>query len=90
MNEIVSEKWKIEVALQAHSSTIKIKKERESGQATKEKETIIIQMEDIHNVTGGFNGNHRGGNSNRGRGGEKRFDKSNVQCYNCQMNLRQN
>jgi hypothetical protein len=41
-------------------------------------------MEDIHNVTGGFNGNHRGGNSNRGRGGKKRFDKSNVQCYNCQ------
>jgi len=40
---------------------------------------------------GGFNGNHRGGRGGRGgrngRGGfngYKGFDKSNVQCYNCQ------
>ncbi|GAU17221.1 hypothetical protein TSUD_324240 [Trifolium subterraneum] len=29
-------------------------------------------------------GGYRGGNLNRGRGGRKKFDKSNIQCYNCQ------
>lgn len=29
-------------------------------------------------------GGHRGYGTNRGRGGRKKFDNNNIQCYNCQ------
>lgn len=32
---------------------------------------------------GGLRENYRGGNNSRGKGCKKRFDKSNIQCYNC-------
>ncbi len=93
------EKGKNEVALQAHNNQAKRGKGKWSGnrgrggyQGSNAKDNQESGNPNQKNGgRGGFNGNHRGGRGGRGgrngRGGfngYKGFDKSNVQCYNCQ------
>ncbi|GAU50018.1 hypothetical protein TSUD_331710 [Trifolium subterraneum] len=93
------EKSKNEVALQAHHNQAKRGKGKWSGnrgrggyQGSNAKDNQESGNPNQKNGgRGGFNGNHRGGRGGRGgrngRGGfngYKGFDKSNVQCYNCQ------
>ncbi|GAU26253.1 hypothetical protein TSUD_224440 [Trifolium subterraneum] len=93
------EKSKNEVALQAHNNQAKKGKGKWSGnrgrggyQGSNAKDNQENGNPNQNNGgRGGFNGNHRGGRGGRGgrngRGGfngYKGFDKSNVQCYNCQ------
>ncbi|GAU15782.1 hypothetical protein TSUD_235980 [Trifolium subterraneum] len=90
------EKGKNEVALQAHNNQAKRGKGKWSGnrgrggyQGSNAKDSQENGNPNQKNGgRGGFNGNHRGGRGGRnGRGGfngYKGFDKSNVQCYNCQ------
>ncbi|GAU15419.1 hypothetical protein TSUD_44560 [Trifolium subterraneum] len=90
------EKGKNEVALQAHNNQAKRGKGKWSGnrgrggyQGSNAKDNQESGNPNQKNGgRGGFNGNHRGGrggiNGRGGFNGYKGFDKSNVQCYNCQ------
>ncbi|GAU11617.1 hypothetical protein TSUD_346090 [Trifolium subterraneum] len=90
------EKGKNEVALQAHNNQAKRGKGKWSGnrgrggyQGSNAKDNQESGNPNQKNGgRGGFNGNHKGRRGGRnGRGGfngYKGFDKSNVQCYNCQ------
>ncbi|GAU49301.1 hypothetical protein TSUD_367130 [Trifolium subterraneum] len=84
------EKGKNEVALQAQSNNGKKGKGKWSGNRGRGgyQNTSAKDNQETSNPNqktggrGGFNGNYRGARS--GRGGYKTFDKSNIQCYNCQ------
>ncbi|GAU32405.1 hypothetical protein TSUD_220940 [Trifolium subterraneum] len=88
------EKGKSDVALQAQSNYGKKGKEkwsRNKGRGGYQGSNAKDDQEggnptQKNGGRGGFNGNHRGrgGRGGRGRGGYKGFDKSNLQCYNCQ------
>ncbi|GAU47720.1 hypothetical protein TSUD_285070 [Trifolium subterraneum] len=86
------EKGKNEVALQAQSNNGKKGKGKWSGNrgrggyqnagAKDNQETSNYNQKT--GGRGGFNGNRSGRGGRGGRGGYKGFDKSNIQCYNCQ------
>jgi hypothetical protein len=84
------EKGKNEIALQAQSNNVKKGKGNWSGNIGRGgyQNTSAKDNQETSNPNqktggrGGFNGNNRGVRG--GRGGYKGFDKSNIQCYNCQ------
>ncbi|GAU43218.1 hypothetical protein TSUD_301050 [Trifolium subterraneum] len=87
------EKGKNEVTLQAQNNQSKKGKGKWSGnrgrggyQGSNAKDNQESENANQKNGgRGGFNGNHTGGRGGRsGRGRYKGFDKSNIQCYNCQ------
>ncbi|GAU23070.1 hypothetical protein TSUD_183690 [Trifolium subterraneum] len=92
MNERAAGKAKAEVTLQAQPNKEKKNKGKWNGNKGKGgyNNNGAKNSQDESSNSQKFNNNHgnsRGGYNNRGRGGRggyKGFDKSNIQCYNCQ------
>jgi hypothetical protein len=90
MNERNSDKSKNEVALQAQQSS-KDKKGKGKWAGNKNKggnsqDTSNSNPKNNSNNggKGSYYANQKNGGNNGGKGGKKKFDKRNVQCYNCQ------
>jgi hypothetical protein len=91
MNERSAVKAKAEVALQAQpnkNKKVKGKWNKGKGGNNSVSNKNSSQEGGSSSQNGGrgsYNGNHRGGREGKeGRGGYKKFDKSNIQFYNCQ------
>jgi hypothetical protein len=90
MDERNSDKSKKEVALQAQQSN-KDKKGKGKWNSNKNKGGNSQEPSSSSSKNNGNNGgkgsyyaNQKSGGYNGGKGGKKKFDKRNVQCYNCQ------
>ncbi|MCI11496.1 retrovirus-related Pol polyprotein from transposon TNT 1-94 [Trifolium medium] len=89
MNERAAGKAKAEVALQVQPNKEKKNKGKWNGNKGKggysnSNNRNSQQEAGSSSHKQGNNGGYRGGSTNRGRGGKKKFDKSNIQCYSCQ------
>jgi hypothetical protein len=90
MDERNSDKTKKEVALQAQQSS-KDKKgkgkwtgNKNKGGNSQETSSSSSKNNSNNGGKGSYHANQKSGGNNGGKGGKKKFDKRNVQCYNCQ------
>ncbi|KAK2435242.1 hypothetical protein QL285_020317 [Trifolium repens] len=90
MDERNSDKTKKEVALQAQQSS-KDKKgkgkwtgNKNKGGSSQDTSSSSSKNNSNNGGKGSYHANQKNGGNNGGKGGKKKFDKRNVQCYNCQ------